>query len=395
MNLSYFFQTFLFHIFIYLKLECIATSRIPESNAYPGENTGHIKFSNYPKDLLSFAIHHIPNSEIFCKFLGEVLIDSHTSIIQKSLEKLQKAMFTCSKNLKHDEFQLGVMYYRAYIDVFKNDLYNMFKDVIGSKYTKPEEINEDISVFANKLNDRIFMNKLKEMKQWNSKKLTMKKNKYDIKKLIKDISEYEKISKFVFEQFFLFCECFFSPIKHDISLKRYLILSASPGLQKYSKNMERHDDYFKNIKQIYGFSKFGSCLESEFIDSLNNCDEIKFSIILESEYLISVFIRDLIKKIGETNFLQMFSSENFSKNEQLALKHIYKQIESIEELEPFKSEISGSLTQYLNFLKKDVRVVFAFRKLDERLFSFIKNEILTSFVSKATNKSICNGIFQK
>ncbi|TBU09621.1 hypothetical protein CWI36_0014p0050 [Hamiltosporidium magnivora] len=332
-------------------------------------------------------------------------------------------MFTCSKNLKHDEFQLGVMYYRACIDVFKDILYNMFKDVIGSKYTKPEEINEDISVFANKLNDRIFMNKLKEMKQWNSKKLTMKQNKYDIKKLIKDISEHEKISKFVFEQFFLFCECFFSPIKHDISLKRYLILSASPGLQKYNKNMERHDDYFKNIKQIYGFSesryligsyledienfisehiallgnangRFGSCLESEFIDSLNNCDEIKFSIILESEYLISVFIRDLIKKIGETNFLQMFSSGNFSKNEQLALKHIYKQIESIEELEPFKSEISGSLTQYLNFLKKDVRVVFAFRKLDERLFSFIKNEILTSFVSKATNESICNKIFQ-
>ncbi|TBU20260.1 hypothetical protein CWI38_0101p0040 [Hamiltosporidium tvaerminnensis] len=236
------------------------------------------------------------------------------------------------------------MYYRACIDVFKDILYNMFKDVIGSKYTKPEEINEDISVFANKLNDRIFMNKLKEMKQWNSKKLTMKKNKYDIKKLIKDISEHEKISKFVFEQF-------------------------SNG-------------------------RFGSCLESEFIDSLNNCDEIKFSIILESEYLISVFIRDLIKKIGETNFLQMFSSENFSKNEQLALKHIYKQIESIEELEPFKSEISGSLTQYLNFLKKDVRVVFAFRKLDERLFSFIKNEILTSFVSKATNESICNKIFQ-
>ncbi|TBU04619.1 hypothetical protein CWI37_0110p0030 [Hamiltosporidium tvaerminnensis] len=237
-------------------------------------------------------------------------------------------MFRCSKNLKHDEFQLGVMYYRAYIDVFKNDLYNMFKDVIGSKYTKPEEINEDISVFANKLNDRIFTNKLKEMKQWNPRKVTMKQNKYDIKKLIKNISEHEKISKFVFEQFFLFCE--------------------SNG-------------------------RFGSCLESEFIDSLNNCDEIKFSIILESEYLISVFIRDLIKKIGETNFLQMFSSENFSENEH---------------------EISGSLTQYLNLLKKDVRVVFAFRKLDERLFSFIKNEILKYFVSKATNESICNGIFQ-
>ncbi|TBU09009.1 hypothetical protein CWI39_0116p0030 [Hamiltosporidium magnivora] len=148
---------------------------------------------------------------------------------------------------------------------------------------------------------------------------------------------------------------------------------------KNTVSLDAHHEFentiFSNIRPVKS--------DSESIVDLNNCNEINFSIILESEYLIAVFICDFIQNIiDESEFSTMFSSENFSKNEQLALKEIYEKIESIDELEPFKSEISGSLTHYLNIFKKDVHLVFAFQE-----------ESLNSVVSVFTKQRIRDKVF--
>ncbi|TBU09622.1 hypothetical protein CWI36_0014p0060 [Hamiltosporidium magnivora] len=296
-------------------------------------NTGHIVFSNSPKDLLSYVIYYLPIFKSYCELFVPVLVHSNDIIIE-------------------------------------NDrLYDLLNDINLFTGLSSEKIKGSLSTLNVFGKDEYFINQLKTLKQWNKKKLTMKSNKQEIVKIFDDFAKNQRISQLIFSFFCLYWDCFLSP--NTVSLDAH---------------HEFENTIFSNIRPVKS--------DSESIVDLNNCNEINFSIILESEYLIAVFICDFIQNIiDESEFSTMFSSENFSKNEQLALKEIYKQIESIDELEPFESEISGSLTHYLNLFKKDVHLVFAFRKLDERLFSFIEEESLNSVVSVFTKQRIRDKVF--
>ncbi|TBU20261.1 hypothetical protein CWI38_0101p0050 [Hamiltosporidium tvaerminnensis] len=295
------------------------------------------------------------------------------------------------------------MFYSECVRYFPDRLYDLLNDInlfTGLSSEKIKGSLSNLNVFGK---DEYFINPLKTLKQWNKKKLTMKSNQQEIVKIFDDFAKNQRISQLIFSFFCLYWDCFLSPVNEIYSIEPSRVLELSKRQNRTSEKYN-NDEFFKNLELIYknnerkyspfffsntvsldAHHEFENTIfsnirpvksDSESIVDLNNCNEINFSIILESEYLIAVFICDFIQNIiDESEFSTMFSSENFSKNEQLALKEIYEKIESIDELEPFKSEISGSLTHYLNLFKKDVHLVFAFQSLNSVVSVFTKQHI--------------------
>ncbi|TBT99594.1 hypothetical protein CWI39_1966p0010 [Hamiltosporidium magnivora] len=254
------------------------------------------------------------------------------------------------------------------------------------------------------LEDLYFINQLKNLKKWDSKKLSVEENQPEIFKVFDEFLSNEIILQYFFSQFIL----------DDVGLtSNNKDLLFSHGLSAFRKLIYRDFifpfDYERTSFQICLLEQtnilefnhelldfifpnsniFGKNPDSNIIGRLNNCKSINFSIMIESEYLIAVFIKDFIKKIGEKKFLQMLCMVNFENKK----TNFYQSLESLNVLEPFKTEFIVNLSCSLEFLKKDVHIVFAFRKLDVKLFKFMKNQILEIITSKNSRLIIENEIF--
>ncbi|TBU12772.1 hypothetical protein CWI38_0635p0030, partial [Hamiltosporidium tvaerminnensis] len=127
--------------------------------------------------------------------------------------------------------------------------------------------------------------------------------------------------------------------------------------------------------------------------TLNKFKRANISIILESEYLIIIFIKDYIEKFGEECFYLNFSLENIFNENSENRKILNNVFSSIQKIEPINSEISENLYITLSHITVDVHIAFAFYKLDTRLFSFVQNEILSVINSSDLKEKVKEKIF--
>ncbi|TBU02563.1 hypothetical protein CWI37_0454p0020 [Hamiltosporidium tvaerminnensis] len=313
------------------------------------------------------------------------------------------------------------MLYTECIALFTDEMYDvcLYLDIFNEKTLL--RIKDMLLQIQSGLEDLYFINQLKNLKKWDSKKLSVEENQPEIFKVFDEFLSNERILQHFFSQFCLFWDCFFVPKEKFSDIMNDSYIFKSKRIQNYYEQGISYDDYFENIKKIYksmnwnqiidfiledqtnilefnheyndfifpNSNIFGKNPDSNIIGRLNNCKSINFSIMIESEYLIAVFIKDFIKKIGEKNFLQMLCMVNFENKK----TNFYQNLEYLNMLEPFKTEFIVNLSCSLEFLKKDVHIVFAFRKLDVKLFKFMKNQILEIITSKNSRLIIENEIF--
>ncbi|TBU09619.1 hypothetical protein CWI36_0014p0030 [Hamiltosporidium magnivora] len=389
---------------------------------------------------MGYVIHNIPQFDGFCNFFKPFFNKSNDKIIERGFINVKdKILKNCKKN-KYDEYILCNMLYTECIALFTDEMYDvcLYLDIFNEKTLL--RIKDMLLQIQSGLEDLYFINQLKNLKKWDSKKLSVEENQPEIFKVFDEFLSNEIILQYFFSQFCLFWDCFFVPKEKFSDIMNDSYIFKSKRVQNYYEQGISYDDYFENIKKIYksmnwsqiidlflmiyfifpfdyertsfqiclleqtnilefnhefnnfifpNSNIFGKNPDSNIIGRLNNCKSINFSIMIESEYLIAVFIKDFIKKIGEKKFLQMLCMVNFENKK----TNFYQNLEYLNMLEPFKTEFIVNLSCSLEFLKKDVHIVFAFRKLDVKLFKFMKNQILEIITSKNSRLIIENEIF--
>ncbi|TBU20257.1 hypothetical protein CWI38_0101p0010 [Hamiltosporidium tvaerminnensis] len=287
------------------------------------------------------------------------------------------------------------MLYTECIALFTDEMYDvcLYLDIFNEKTLL--RIKDMLLQIQSGLEDLYFINQIKNLKKWDSKKLSVEENQPEIFKVFDEFLSNEIILQYFFSQFCLFWDCFFVPKEKFSDIMNDSYIFKSKRIQNYYEQGISYDDYFENIKKIYknvgltsnnkdllfshglsAFRKliyrdfifpfdyertsfqiclleqtnilefnhelldfifpnsniFGKNPDSNIIGRLNNCKSINFSIMIESEYLIAVFIKDFIKKIGEKKFLQMLCMVNFENKK----TNFYQSLESLNVLEPVR-----------------------------------------------------------
>ncbi|KAK1350151.1 hypothetical protein LUQ84_001134 [Hamiltosporidium tvaerminnensis] len=143
------------------------------------------------------------------------------------------------------------MLYTECIALFTDEMYDvcLYLDIFNEKTLL--RIKDMLLQIQSGLEDLYFINQLKNLKKWDSKKLSVEENQPEIFKVFDEFLGNERILQYFFSQFCLFWDCFFVPKEKFSDIMNDSYIFKSKRIQNYYEQGISYDDYFENIKKIY------------------------------------------------------------------------------------------------------------------------------------------------